>query len=267
MWILVGALIALIGGFVSAYFAYKEGQTSQKQSDRIDNTVQNTDSRVKSLTEKTIAQERKIVSLGEELAKANKRTIEEMEKANLAQRQMIDYTTGGDSFPYLHISDWADNKGTVYIVNSNSRNHSFNPLQHVTVYIIRLSVFSDLLLVQKKTPKEIRDESTVLKMTINWLSPHSSIDIGQIDLGEFEGGERKFNAFIEANGRYYAEQIVIRKKLGKFYCGFSLREGNDKIIRTSYQPGFLDIDEKEGRFYSKTIGRFVSDENGNLTVQ
>jgi predicted transcriptional regulator len=267
MWILIGALIALIGGFVSAYFAYKEGQSSQKQTDRIDSTVQSTDSLVKSLREQVVQQEQKIESLKEDLVIAQKRTIEEMEKASNAQKQVIDYTTGGDSFPYIFITDWVGNLGTVYIVNTNSKNHSKNPLQNLNISIIDARVFVDLLYVQMKSPRDIRYESTVLAISIDWLSPHASNEIGKIDIGEFVGGERKYNAFIEANGKKYSEQIVIRKKLGKFFFGISLRDANNVPIRITYQPGFLDSGEEQYNFPIRTFGKFTHDESGNLVAQ
>lgn len=269
MWILIGAVIAITGTARSAYFVYKEGQDSQKQADRIDNTVQSTDSRVKSLNEQISQQEKQIESLKEGLLLAQQKTIEEMEKASLAQKQMIDYTTGGDSFPYVYFSDWVGQIGTVVIVNTNPKNHSRNPLQKITVSIINSSVFLNLLSVEKKTPREIRYESTVLRTTLDWLSPHTSSEVGTIDVGDYSGGggEKKFNIIIEANGKHYFEQIVVRKKFGKFYFGLSLRDSENKTLRITYQPGFLDINEDQYNFPNRIFGKFNVDESGNLVAR
>ncbi len=264
MWILVGTVLVIVGGFLNAYFSYKQSLDSQIQTDRVDSNVQSVGSDVKSLNQKISQQEKQIEELKEDLLLAQKKTIEEMEKANLAQKQMIDYTTGGDSFPYLHVTDWVGNVGTVSIINTNPKNRSINPLQNLVINIIDVSIFIDLLHVQKKTPREVRDKSTVLRTTLNWLSPHTASEIGQIDLGEFYGGERKFNATIEANGKFYSEQIVIRKKHGELFFGISLADVNNVPLRVTYQPGFLDSDEKMYNFSKSTFGKFTLDEKGNL---
>jgi hypothetical protein len=191
----------------------------------------------------------------------------ETQKANEAQQRMIDYTTGGNSFPFVQISDWVGNVGVVSLVNTNPNNHSINPLQNISVSIYSLQKYTTLKEVEKKPAREIRNESRVFLGSVAWLSPHTATEVGTLDLGDFLGGERKFNAIIEANGKIYLEQIVIRKKLDKLYFGICLRDANEKFLKTIYQLGFLDKGEDQIKFHSITLGKFISDENGNLLAK
>ncbi|MFN7259377.1 MAG: hypothetical protein ACK5TU_05725 [Cyclobacteriaceae bacterium] len=206
-------------------------------------------------------------AIQDDLIAEQKKANKALEEAKAAQQAMIDYTTGGDSFPYIQLTDWAGNIGTVTLVNSNPANHSINPLRNLDVNIYDLRKFVNLLEVEKKSARDVRNESNLLRAYTPWLSPHTATEIGQIDVGEFIGGERKFNATIEASGKFYSEQIVIRKKLGQFYFGICLRDVDNNTLKITYQPGFLDEGELQYNFSVKTYGRFSADESGNLIAK
>lgn len=216
-WIFFGTVIGIAGAIVAAYYTYKAGEESAKETRTIIEVGNNTNEQVNNIKEENDLLKVKIDSLTshslEQLSTIQRLTMQNAElasKLGASNIQINGNLTGGDGFIELQIAKHISNVAAFVAVH-----HGKYPLYDIQSRIVDVEMFQqDLINSPSITQTQLLKSSRILE--IGSLAPTLSKLMEPTDL-LLDKNERTFNIFTTARNGSTTQTIKLKKVAGVYY--------------------------------------------------
>lgn len=246
--ILLGAIIAVVGGLIGAYGTYIHNKKSSEKSTRIEDGVNRGISIGESTSNEVVVLKNQNSSLLKQADTLNQKietqsqTIDELRKENselytkLANTSIDIYhnLTGGDSYCTLTIGNIVGEKNSgifIFELGANCK----NPLRNVQARIVDLNIF--------RTENINSDELFKNIINIDVIDPNKAVATQHIyNLDKVKGVN--LNVFFSANNGFFT-QLIRMRFVNNNWTSATLIERDGKTIFKKIHESYPEKDSKK----------------------